>query len=150
MQYNIFSVFQWSSVYGQHFPIPRASGLIGEIYLFIGAGSFDPKFFEAEPLADERLLPAVSENSGLVVMYVKSSSRDLASVNVMCDGKRLGGFSGYSLFGWDNPWMEAVMSEPEKLRRHIILETNKGRPPQILCKLHKQCIIKANEWRKTH
>lgn len=22
------------------------------------------------------------------------------------------------------------------------------RPPQILCKLHKQCIIKANEWRK--
>lgn len=21
-------------------------------------------------------------------------------------------------------------------------------PPQILCKLHKQCIIKANEWRK--
>ena len=22
------------------------------------------------------------------------------------------------------------------------------RPPQILCKLHNQCIIKANEWRK--
>lgn len=59
MQYNIFSVFQLSSVYGQHFPIPRASGLSGEIDLFIGAGSFDPKFFEAEPLA-------VPENSGLV------------------------------------------------------------------------------------
>lgn len=66
------------------------------------------------------------ECSQLVVMYVKSSSRDRASVNVMCDGKRLGGFSGYSLFDWDNPWMEAVMSEPEKLRRHIILESNKG------------------------
>lgn len=66
------------------------------------------------------------ECSQLVVMYVKSSSRDRASVNVMCDGKRLGGFSGYSLFDGDNPWMEAVMSEPEKLYRHIILETNKG------------------------
>lgn len=66
------------------------------------------------------------ECSQLVVMYVKSSSRDRASVNVMCDGKRLGGFSGYSLFGWDNPWTEAVMSEPEKIRRHIILQTDKG------------------------
>ncbi len=66
------------------------------------------------------------ECSQLVVMYVKSSSRDRTSVNVMCDGKRLGGFSGYSLFGWDNPWTEAVMSEPEKLRRHIILQTDKG------------------------
>ena len=66
------------------------------------------------------------ECSQLAVMYVKSSSRDRASVNVMCDGKRLGGFSGYSLFDGDNPWMEAVMSEPEKLYRHIILETNKG------------------------
>lgn len=66
------------------------------------------------------------ECSQLVVMYVKSSSRDRASVNVMCDGKRLGGFSGYSLFDWGNPWMESVMSEPEKLRRHIILESNKG------------------------
>lgn len=66
------------------------------------------------------------ECSQLVVMYVKNSSRDRAAVNVMCGGKRLGGFSGYSLFGWDNPWTEAVMSEPEKIRRHIILETEKG------------------------
>lgn len=66
------------------------------------------------------------ECSQLVVMYVKNSSRDRAAVNVMCGGKRLGGFSGYSLFGWDNPWTEAVMSEPEKKRRHIILETEKG------------------------
>lgn len=66
------------------------------------------------------------ECSQLVVMYVKSSSRDRASVKVMCDGKRLGGFSGYSLFGWDNPWTEAVMSEPEKLRRHITLQADKG------------------------
>lgn len=66
------------------------------------------------------------ECSQLVVMYVKSSSRYRASVNVMCGGKKLGGFSGYSIFGWDNPWTEAVMSEAEKLRRHITLETEKG------------------------
>ena len=39
--------------------------LSGEIDLFIGAGSFDPKLFEAEPLADERLLLAVPEKSEL-------------------------------------------------------------------------------------
>lgn len=40
--------------------------LSGEIDLFIGAVSFDPKLFEAEPLADERLLLAVPEKSELV------------------------------------------------------------------------------------
>lgn len=40
--------------------------LSGEIDLIVGAGNFDPKLFEAEPLADERLLLAVPHGSELV------------------------------------------------------------------------------------
>lgn len=40
--------------------------LSGEIDLIVDAGNFDPKLFEAEPLADERLLLAVPHGSELV------------------------------------------------------------------------------------
>lgn len=44
----------------------------GEIDLFVGTGNCDPKLFDAEPLASERLLLAVPDGSGLNEIFADS------------------------------------------------------------------------------
>ena len=66
------------------------------------------------------------ECSQILVMYVKGNTSKFAVTNVISDGEKAGGFSGHSLFGWNNPWFDLVMSEDEKKMRHIRFETEKG------------------------
>lgn len=55
--------------------------LNGEIDVFIGAGDFDPKLFDSEPLADERLLLAVPPDNPLNELLLDSqlTAEDISS-----------------------------------------------------------------------
>ena len=66
------------------------------------------------------------ECSQVVVMYIKNKNKDLAAVNLLSDGRRVGGFSGRGLFGWNNPWTELIMSDGEKRTHTLRLETEPG------------------------
>lgn len=66
------------------------------------------------------------ECSQVVAMYIKNKDKDFAAVNLLSDGKRVGGFNGRGLFGWNNPWTEIIMSENEKRLRTLRLETQSG------------------------
>ncbi|MGN1341554.1 MAG: SGNH/GDSL hydrolase family protein [Oscillospiraceae bacterium] len=64
--------------------------------------------------------------SQVVVMYIKNKDKDFAAAELLSDGKRVGGFNGHGLFGWNNPWTELIMSEEEQRLRTLRLETERG------------------------
>ena len=72
------------------------------------------------------VLEAECECSHMLVMYIKNTKKNYASVNVFADGKQTGEFSSYSFISWNNPWTALVVSEPEKKLRKIRFETQNG------------------------
>lgn len=75
---------------------------------------------------DRLVFEVQCECSQVVVMYIKTKDKDFAAAELLSDGKRVGGFSGRGLFGWNNPWTELIMSEGEKRLRTLRLETERG------------------------
>ncbi len=63
--------------------------------------------------------------SRIAVLYIKSSSRSYGGGELFCDGTRSGAFSGYSLFGWENPFAELIF-ESERKERLINIRPQKG------------------------
>lgn len=72
------------------------------------------------------VLETECEFSQMLVMYIKNARQEFAAVNIMSDGERIGGFTSRGLFGWNNAWVELVISEEEKKIRKITFETENG------------------------
>lgn len=85
-----------------------------------------PQCWKKTQNGDPLFLEAEIECSQLLVMYVKGNTNSFACANILSDGEKVGRFSGHSLFGWNNPWFDLVMSEDEKKLRHLRFETEKG------------------------
>lgn len=85
-----------------------------------------PTCHKKEKNGQRLFLETSAECSQFLVLFVKGNTHEFAVAELISDGEKLGGFSGYSLFGWNNPWTELIMVQPEKKLRNIQLRTEKG------------------------
>lgn len=85
-----------------------------------GGDVFDSAYCAA---AADRSVKAVC--SRIAVLYIKSSSPSYGGGELFCGGARSGAFSGYSLFGWGNPFAELIF-EGERKERLINIRPQKG------------------------
>lgn len=113
------------------FPAPlTTAGFEGFRLLDLSCGSLEKQQL-AENVFDfayrckegERIfLETEAECSKIVALYLKDKSRDMGECELFCDGKSACRLSGYSIFGWGNPFAELVFCEDKLLMRKIRLE----------------------------
>lgn len=100
------------------------SALVGsEIYDY--GNPIFPQWWKKSANGNALVLEADKECSQVLVMYVKGNADSFAVLNLLSDGQKVGRFSGHSLFGWNNPWFDLVMSEDDKKMRLLSFETEK-------------------------